>query len=107
MMVWVGKPTIRTPDTLVTTASLSGQDWDVYTNPTLDWAYIAFVAKNPSNSGTLDWNAFVNWSRDFSPAYGVPAMADNTCMGAIEIGTETFWGTGTFSLNRFEVVGAR
>lgn len=107
MMVWVGVPSIRTPGVLVTSVSLSGQDWDVYTNPSLGWAYVAFVARQPGNSGILDWNAFVNWSRFNGPDFGVPAMANNTCMGAVEIGTETFWGTGTFSLNRFNVTGAR
>ncbi len=103
MMVWVGVPTIRTPGTPVTRVTLSGQDWDVYINPQLGWAYVAFVATAPGNSGTLDWNAFVNWSRFNGPSFGVPRMADNACMGAIEIGTETFWGTGTFTLNRFNV----
>lgn len=103
MMVWVGVPTIRTPGTPLTTVTLSGQEWDVYVNPSLGWAYVAFVAKQPSNRGVLDWNAFVNWSRFEGPANGVPAMAQNACMGAIEIGTETFWGSGTFTLNKFNV----
>lgn len=103
MMVWVGVPAIRTPGVLLTTVTLSGQEWDVYANPSLGWAYVAFVAKQPSNSGVLDWNAFVNWSRFEGPANGVPAMGQNTCMGAIEIGTETFWGSGTFTLNKFRV----
>lgn len=103
MMVWVGVPSIRTPGVFNTSVTLSGQEWDVYTNPQLGWAYVAFVAKEPSNKGTLDWNAFVNWSRFNGPSFGVPAMANRACMGAIEIGTETFWGTGTFTLNRFNV----
>lgn len=107
MMVWVGVPAIRTPGVLLTSVTLSEQDWYVYTNPTLGWSYVAFVAKQPSNRGMLDWNAFVDWSRFNGPTYGIPTMADDTCMGAIEIGTETFWGTGTFSLNRFNVIDAR
>ncbi len=103
MMVWVGVPNIRTPGTQVATATVDGQDWDIYVNNQLPWAYIAFVAQNPSNRGTLDWNAFVEWSRDVGPSFGVRPMARNTCMGAIELGTETFWGTGTFTLNRFQV----
>ncbi len=103
MMVWVGVPNIRTPGTPVTTVTLSGQEWDVYINPALSWAYVAFVAKEPSTRGILDWNAFVDWSRFEGPRNGVPAMARNTCMGAIEIGTETFWGSGTFTLNKFRV----
>ena len=103
MMVWVGVPNIRTPGTQVTSATIDGQSWDVYINRQLPWAYVAFAAQNPSNRGTLNWNAFVDWSRNVGPSFGVPAMASNTCMGAIEIGTETFWGTGTFTLNRFQV----
>ena len=103
MMVWVGVPEIRTPGTQVATATIDGQGWDVYVNNLLPWAYIAFVAQNPSNRGTLNWNAFVEWSRDVAPSFGVRRMARNTCMGAIEMGTETFWGSGTFTLNRFQV----
>jgi len=103
MMVWVGVPNIRTPGKLVTTATISGQQWDVYTNPALSWAYVAFVAKQPSTRGTLNWNEFVDWSRNVGPSKGVPSMFRFTCMGAIEIGTETFWGSGTFTLNRFQV----
>ena len=75
----------------------------MYINPTLGWAYVAFVAQNPSTKGTLNWNDFAYWSRDRGPSFGVPAMVNNSCMGAIELGTETFWGTGTFTLNRFRV----
>ena len=103
MMVWVGVPSIRTPGTRLTTVNLSGHEWDVYVNPALGWAYVAFVATTPFNQGTLDWNAFVDWSRYEGPAIGVPSMVNNACMGAIELGTETFWGSGTFTLNKFNV----
>ncbi len=104
MMVWVGVPAIRTPGVLSTSVALDGQDWDVFTNPQLGWGYVAFVARQPSQRGTLDWNAFVDWTRFEGPAFGVPSIAANACMGAIEIGTETFWGSGTFTLNRFNVL---
>ena len=102
MMVWVGKPVIKTPGTLVTTATIDGKVWDVYTNPALSWGYVAFVEQESSNQGWLDWNEFVNWTRFQGPRYGVWNVG-NTCMGAIEIGTETFWGNGTFTLDEFRV----
>ena len=102
-MIWVGVPTIRTPGTPVTTATIDGREWIVYINPALGWSYVAFVAAQPHTSGSLNWNDFVYWSRDVGPSFGVPYMNPNGCMGAIEIGTETFWGTGTFTLNRFNV----
>jgi len=103
MMVWVGKPTTKTPGKLVAEARIDGRDWDVYTNPALSWGYVAFVAKEDLKQGTLDWSEFVNWTRYQGPKYGVWSVGDNTCMGAIEIGTETFWGTGTFTLHEFKV----
>ncbi len=103
MMIWVGKPNIRTPGTKVTEATIDGKVWDVYINPALGWGYVAFVVKQDSTEGWLDWNKFVNWTRYQGPQYGVWDIGANTCMGAIEIGTETFWGTGTFTLHEFRV----
>jgi len=104
MMVWVGKPTIRTPGVLVTSANIDGRAWDVFTNPQLAWGYVAFVAQQPFNEGSLDWNAFIDWSRFQGPAFGIPPTGNNTCLGAVEIGTETFWGNGSFTLERFDVL---
>ncbi len=102
MMIWVGKPDIRTPGSPVGTATIDGREWDVYTNPSLGWGYVAYVAQTPFSSGSLNWNAFVEWTRDSAPAFGVSAIG-STCMGAIELGTETFWGSGTFSLEQFDI----
>ncbi len=104
LMVWVDKPVVRIPGPQVASARISGQDWSVHTNPSLGWGYVAFVADNPQNQGTLDWNAFVEWVRFQGPSAGVPSIGNNTCMGAIEIGTETFWGNGTFTLHQFDVI---
>ncbi len=103
LMVWVGKPEIRTPGPIVTTARIDGRDWDVHVNPALSWGYVAFVAQTPFSSGRLNWNAFIDWTRENGTAFGVPAIVNNTWMGAIELGTETFWGTGTFSLDRLNI----
>jgi len=102
MMVWVNKPVIKTPGTLVAEATIDGKLWDVYTNPALSWGYVAFVERVPSTQGWLDWKAFVDWTRFQGPRYGIWQVG-NTCMGAIEIGTETFWGNGTFTLHEFRV----
>ncbi len=103
MMVWVGKPDTRTPGPMVTTARIDGRDWDVHLNPTLGWGYVAFVAQQPFTSGRLNWNAFIDWTRNNGPAFGVPAIVNNTWMGAIELGTETFWGAGTFTIDRLNI----
>jgi len=103
MMVWADKPLIRTPGLLVTTATIDGRLWDVYTNPQLTWGYVAFVAQQPITAASLSWNTFIDWSRCQGPAYGVPPTSNNTCLGAVELGTETFWGNGTFTLEQFDI----
>ncbi len=102
MMVWVGIPGEKTPGTQITHATIDGVDWKVYANPALSWGYVAFVAPQTTPSGRLDWNAFIDWSRANGPGLGLGTL-ENTCMGAIEIGTETFWGELEFRLDRFEV----
>lgn len=104
MMVWVGVPAIRVPGPKVAEVTFDGIGWDVHTNPTLGWGYVAFVAQQPRQEGWLDWNKFVDWVKYNGSAFGVPGIQSNTCMGAIEIGTETFWGQGTFTLHEFKVV---
>jgi hypothetical protein len=102
LMVWVGIPGEKTPGTQVTTATIDGVEWKVYANPALSWGYVAFVAPETTPSGRLDWNAFIDWSRANAPGLGLGTL-ENTCMGAIEIGTETFWGELEFRLDRFDV----
>lgn len=104
MMVWVGVPVTRGPGPKVAEVTIDGEGWNVHVNPQLDWGYVAFVAQRPKQEGWLDWNKFVEWTRYNGPAYGVPKVQNNTCMGAIEIGAETFWGKGTFTLHEFNVV---
>ncbi len=103
LMVWVGVPVTKTPGPKVADVTIDGVTWDVHTNPTLGWGYVAFVAQQPMTQGTLDWNKFIQWTRYTGPSFGVPRIQNNTCMGAIEIGTETFWGKGTFTLHEFRV----
>lgn len=104
MMIWVAMPNTKTPGTIVAeNVTIDNKVWDVYVNPSLGWGYVAFVVKEQSNEGILDWNEFVRWTRYQGPGVGVWEIGNNTCMGAIEIGTETFWGTGTFTLEEFEV----
>ena len=103
MMVWVGVPVTRVPGPKVAEVTFDGVDWSVHVNPSLGWGYVAFVADEPKQEGWLNWNKFIDWTRHSGPAFGVPRLQANTCMGAIEIGTETFWGQGTFTLHEFDV----
>ena len=108
MMIWVNNPSIRTPGKLALTGVMvDNQLWNVYIKPDSNKHYIAFTAQNPTTSGTLNWKRFVDWTRDWTAANAEERQIDvldpSFYMGAIEIGTEMWWGEGTFTLNKFEV----
>jgi len=108
MMIWVNNPTIRTPgDLALTGVMIDNQLWNVYIKPNSDKHYIAFTAQTPTTSGTLNWKRFVDWTADWSAANSEALQIDilepDYYMGAIEIGTEMWWGAGSFTLNKFEV----
>jgi len=108
IMVWVNNPTIRTPGDLALTGVLvDDQLWNVYIKPRSNKHYIAFTAQTPTTSGTLNWKRFVDWTQEWTAANAqelqIDALNPDFYMGAIEIGTEMWWGEGTFTLNKFEV----
>ena len=108
MMIWVNNPTIRTPGSpTLTGVMIDNQLWDVYTKPIETAPYIAFTAQNPSTSGTLNWKRFVDWTVQWTAEnaedLNIAQLKTEFHMGAIEIGTEMWWGSGTFTLNQFEV----
>jgi hypothetical protein len=109
MMVWVANPELRKPGSTLaeTGVEIDGRLWDVWIKPAQDSHYIAFTAQEDITSGSLHWNEFVEWTRVWSSGAGVgwgmdPLLPEH-CMGAIEIGTELWWGKGTFSLDRYDV----
>ena len=108
MMIWVNNPSIRTPGQLALTGVMvDNQLWNVYIKPDSNKHYIAFTAQNPTTSGTLNWKRFVEWTQDWTAANAeerrINVLNPDFYMGAIEMGTEMWWGEGTFTLNRFEV----
>ncbi len=109
MMVWVGVPELRNPGSTraETGVEIDGRLWDVWIKPAQDSHYIAFTAQEDIADGSLHWNAFVEWTRDWTAdagvGWGMDPLLPEYCMGAIEIGTELWWGKGTFSLDRYDV----
>ncbi len=108
MMIWVNNPTIRTPgDLALTGVMVDNKLWNVYIKPRSNKHYIAFTAQTPSTSGTINWKRFVEWTRDWTAenaeALEIDILEPEYYMGAIEIGTEMWWGSGSFTLNNFEV----
>ena len=108
MMIWVNNPSIRTPGQLALTGIMvDNQLWNVYIKPNSNKHYIAFTAQNPTTSGTLNWKRFVewtqNWTAENAEARQINVLEPDFYMGAIEIGTEMWWGEGTFTLNEFGV----
>lgn len=103
MMVWLKKPSIRTPGKPKGEAKIDGTEWKVYNNPPLPFPYIAFVRKEDSNEGVLDWNKFIDWTIENGEKLGIGKLSKDFCMATIEMGTEIFWGKGSFRLEKFDV----
>ncbi len=108
MMVWVANPESNRPgDLALTGVSIDNRLWDVYIKPRSDKKYIAFTAQTPFTEGTLNWNRFVEWTMQWtaenSEALQINALTPDLCMAAIEMGTELWWGKGSFTLDHFEV----
>ena len=109
MMVWVANPESNRPgDLAVTGVTIDNRLWDVYIKPRSDKKYIAFTAQTPFDEGTLHWNSFVEWTMQWTAenaeALQINALTPDLCMAAIEMGTELWWGKGTFTLDKFNVV---
>jgi len=108
MMVWVENPESNKPgDLALTGVQIDNRLWDVYIKPRSNKEYIAFTAQTPFNQGTVNWNRFVEWTVEWTTAnaeaQSINPMSPNLCMGAIEMGTELWWGQGSFNLNNFKV----
>ena len=68
VMVWLDAGAERlpaAPSDFVADLNIRGEDYKVYTKSS-DNRYIAFVAQNPQNTGTIFWNDFTDWARDNS-----------------------------------------
>ena len=108
VMVWLDSGAERLPAAsrdFVTTVFLRGAEYKVYTKSD-DNRYIAFVAQNPQTSGTIFWNDYLDWARQnahqVSSLFGANAesvqIQDDWCVANIIVGTEIFWGAGSFDL---------
>ncbi len=113
VMVWLDSGAERLPAAAreyVTTVSLRGANYDVYTKAN-DPRYIAFVATNPQTSGRIYWNDYVDWARQnahrvqqlFGARSNSVQIQDSWCVANIIIGTEIFWGSGSFDLSRWTI----
>ena len=108
MMVWVNNPKTWKPGDLALSAvEIDGLLWDVYIKPRSNKKYIAFATTTPQTEGRLNWNRFVDWTVDWTTEnateLGISPMTPDLCMGAIELGTELWSGSGSFTLEQFEV----
>lgn len=104
IMVWINAGAERLPagpNDYVADVQLDGQPYKVYTKNS-DRKYIAFVSQNPQQTGTLNWNTYVDWARQnahqVQSLYGASTnsvpIQDSWCMANIIVGTEIFWGAG-------------
>ncbi len=113
IMLWLDRGAERlpaAPGDFVTTVSLDGKSYDVYTKPS-DEEYVAFVAQSPETSGEINWNTFIEWTRTYAhrvtEVFGQGAntvkLRDDWCMANILVGTEIWWGDGYFQADDWTI----
>ncbi len=113
IMVWLDAGAERLPagpSDFVTDLTIRGAPYKVYTKGS-DPRYIAFVAQNPQNSGTIYWNDYVDWARAnahrvqelFGARSNSVPIQDDWCVANILVGTEIFWGAGNLDLYNWTI----
>ena len=113
IMVWLDSGAERlpaAPSDFVTTQTLDGVEYDIYTKPS-DPEYIAFVSKTPTSSGSINWTTFVEWTRAnshrvnevFGQGFNTVPLEDDWCMANILLGTEIWWGNGFFQADEWTI----
>ncbi len=113
VMVWIDSGAERLPSgpgDFVTTVTLGGQQYDVYTKSS-DRKYVAFVARNPQLTGTLNWTAFIDWARqhahrvqeDFGARVNSDQIQDGWCLANVLVGTEIWWGDGDMNIYEWQI----
>lgn len=113
IMLWLDRGAERlpaAPGDYVTSVTLDGNSYDVYTKPS-DEEYIAFVSQNPESSGEINWNTFIEWTRTYSHrvnevfgrGFDTVELQDDWCMANILVGTEIWWGNGYFQADNWTI----
>ena len=117
VMVWLDAGAERLPagpSDFVTNLTIRGDAYKVYTKSS-DPRYIAFVAQNPQNSGTIYWNDFIDWAKDnahqvqarFGARSNSVQIQDDWCIANIIVGTEIFWGAGNLDIYDWTITQSR
>jgi len=104
-MVWLKmgdrKPSGDAPRGIVTTSD--GRSYDIYTKVASNQEYIAFVAKEEQQSGSVKYSELLRHAQDNAALYGIYALKDTDCLANILMGTEIWHGAGTFRLDSYQV----
>ncbi|MEM7259799.1 MAG: hypothetical protein AAF404_20690, partial [Pseudomonadota bacterium] len=117
VMVWLDAGAERLPagpSDFVTNLTIRGDDYKVYTKGS-DPRYIAFVAQNPTSTGTVYWNDFTDWAKtyahrvqqEFGARSNSVPMEDDWCIANIIVGTEIFWGEGNLDIYDWTITQRR
>ena len=95
------KPSGDAPQDVIVTSD--GRSFDVYTKVRSNPAYIAFVAQNDFQTGTIQYSELLRHTQSFAAEYGIYPLKGSDCLANIIIGTEIWHGAATFNLTEFQV----
>lgn len=105
VMVWLKHdqrlPSGQQPYAVPFTTS-DGRVYDVYAKNS-NFNYVAYVARNEQNSGTVMYSEILNDAYDNASTYGIYQLKPSDCLANILMGTEIWHGAGTFTLTDYRI----
>ncbi len=104
VMVWLKagqiKPSGDAPRGQVVTSD--GRVYEVYAKSS-NRNYLAFVAIEEQKTGSVQYSELLNHAQDNAQNYGTYALQDTDCLANIILGTEIWYGAGSFDLNHYKI----
>ena len=106
LMVWLQHGNERLPSGSPPVALYTdnaGREYDVYVKIPADPGYIAYVAREQSTSGSINWNEFFADAKSNAGTYGIKSINSNWCLANILFGSEIWWGEGSLTMDYLQI----
>ncbi len=104
IMVWLhtgnNLPSGQAPVAVKTTSD--GRRFQVYAKIS-NFNYVAYVAMDETDSGTVLYSELLRDAQDNAATYGIYPLKDTDCLANILMGTEIWHGAGTFTLSNYQI----
>ena len=108
-MIWIENGPERTPTGLPSTVGAFtdslGRKFNVFDKVIEgEDAYLGFTVVDEKSQGTIVLSDFVNYAQANAEKFGTVLLKDSWCLMSVSLGTEIWWGEGTFAVEKFDII---